>query len=455
MTYLKIKILALFLVLNVFWTVNIFAQENLNLNNVDKLTYHYYQQKEWNKLIDLGKKALKSDIDFYYLQYRMGIAYYSQKNYRKSIPFLENVSNRSPEDEVAKEYLYFAYLNSAQISDARKILLSLDRDHREKVSFYNSNNLFNSLGFEYKYYSFGEYNVSSEVTGNITQRTRNTMNYYSVDLFNFSEGNSNFFFNYSLITGENSIYDSTYSASIIDEKIKQHQFYFSWNTRISKGTNLKVGLTYMREISDWFGTISSGYGTGYGSGYGSGYGGGSGGSSSYYIPNNSENNFVGYLSLSKSIKNTDLSFGGSASNINDEVQFQPFISLKYYPFGNKFLYSNTSIIYQYNLFDTNKNNYIIKQNIGSNFNSKFSMNIFGMYGKAYNFIDNDGQIIYNSYDATNYWYGLNSNYYFSKHFQAYIELRNVMQTNEYEKYYNKMETEYELKSILVGLRFNF
>ena len=42
--------------------------------NVDTNTYNLYLEKDWDELIREGKRALRQDIDYYYLRMRIGIA---------------------------------------------------------------------------------------------------------------------------------------------------------------------------------------------------------------------------------------------------------------------------------------------------------------------------------------------------------------------------------------------
>ena len=412
------------------------AQNNLNLTDVDKITYKHYNEQEWDELIQIGNEAIKNGIDFYYLNYRMGIAYYSKKRYRKAIPFFEKVIESTPEDAIAKEYLYYSYLLGSRLGDASKILYTFDEKYRKSIEFHKTKNLFNSLGLEYKYYSFGDFAVNETVNTEVVQKVRNSMNYFSVDLLNYSQNSSTFSFNASFINGNNSVYNIAYSPEVIQEKLKQYQFYVSWKEQIANGLILNFGLTYMRENLQW---------------YDSQY---SNGNSTTLIYDGSTNNFVGLMSLTKSIKNFDLSMGSSISRINDEKQAQPFISAKWFPFANTSVYTNTTVSYQYN-FNTDNDNFIFKQSLVANLNSRFSLKVFGLYGKVYNFVDNNGMSIYNNLDAIDYWYGLSMNYYFNTTTQMYLSYRNDGQTNNYTHNNLDSEISYNVNSILVGLKFNF
>jgi tetratricopeptide (TPR) repeat protein len=413
------------------------AQNKLNLSDVDKLSYEYYNSQKWDELIKVGKKAKSQDISFYYLDYRMGVAYYSLKKYRKAITYFDKVVKQTPNDAIAKEYLYYSYLFGGRISDATNTMYTLEKSHRKKVEFHNSNSLFNGLGFEYKYYSFGDYAINETVNSDVVQKVRNSMNYFSADLMNYTQNNSTFSFNFSAINGNNSVFDKKYSDEIIDEKLKQLQFYVKWNKRLTKGVDMTISLAYMRENLDWYYTD-----------------GGNGQSSHTY--NISTNNMVAFASLNKSIGNIDLAIGSTISMINNYNQAQPFATLKWYPFSNKSFYTNTTVLYQYNFEKENENNnFVFKQSLNAEINSQLSFSAYGLYGKVYNFVDNEGASIYNNIDAINYWYGLSANYYFNSLTQMYISYRNDGQTNDYTDTDIDKNIDYNINSILIGFRFNF
>ncbi len=90
--------------------LNIKAQETLNFRQVDSLTYQLYENQSWEQVLKTGRKALKNDIDYYYLRMRMGIAAFeagkpamAANQFQKALSFNEN-------DPVAMEYLYDSYL---------------------------------------------------------------------------------------------------------------------------------------------------------------------------------------------------------------------------------------------------------------------------------------------------------------------------------------------------------
>ena len=431
------NILTTFLLLfaTLFSTIG-FSQNNLNLTEVDRVTLDLYNSQKWEELIDFGEKAIDENIDFYYLDYRMGIAYYSLKKYRKAIPYFEKINLKTPDDAIVKEYLYYSYLLSGRLSDANNTLYTLNKAHKKSVEFYNTDNTFNGIGFNYKYFSFGNYTISNKVNEQITQKVRNTMNYFSADIVNFTEGNSTIYLNASLIKGDNSIYNYYYSKDVINEKLSQYQIYLMWNKRISNGLDLQLSATYMRETLSWNGKPWSNP------------------SLETNFWNGSTNNFVGIASIIKYIKNFDITVGSTFSKINNEKQMQPFTNLVWYPFSNKSFYSTTNVSYQYN-FDNDNDNFVLKQSFTTEINEKLNINLFGLYGTIYNYVDDNGLSIYNNLDAIEYWYGLSANYIFNKSSSMYLIYRNDKQTNNYTDNSIEKSVDYNVNSILIGLKFNF
>jgi tetratricopeptide (TPR) repeat protein len=101
--------------------------------NADSLTYALYQQQQWDELVVAGTAAIRSGVDHYYMQMRVGIAWYEKQNYRRAIPFFRQARQLNPIDEVATEYLYYSYLLSGRTTDARIVLSQLTPAHRQKL----------------------------------------------------------------------------------------------------------------------------------------------------------------------------------------------------------------------------------------------------------------------------------------------------------------------------------
>lgn len=116
-------------------TVGVYGQDTLTSKRVDQKTLHHYYQKEWKPLIQLGNRALKSDIDFKYLRYRMGIAHYELGHYNQALLHFELVAKESLIDTTLQEYLYYSYLLSGRAADARLYAASMEEHLQKKIGF--------------------------------------------------------------------------------------------------------------------------------------------------------------------------------------------------------------------------------------------------------------------------------------------------------------------------------
>lgn len=96
-------------------------------------TYDQYLAKDWDGLIKTGKEALAENVDFYYLRIRMGIAYAAQYNYRLAIENYKKAIVFVPNDPVAQEYLYYAYLAAGEKKTAHLYVSSLPSTLRKKI----------------------------------------------------------------------------------------------------------------------------------------------------------------------------------------------------------------------------------------------------------------------------------------------------------------------------------
>ena len=70
---------ALLLIILIFVFKISFAQD-LTFPKVDTLTYNAFLKNDFKTIKIIGNKAIKKNIDFYYLRYRMGIASFQLKN---------------------------------------------------------------------------------------------------------------------------------------------------------------------------------------------------------------------------------------------------------------------------------------------------------------------------------------------------------------------------------------
>lgn len=82
-----------------------FAQ-NSTYKEVDSTSYALYTQQQWVKLIEFGEMAVKNGIDYYYLNLRLGIAWYNAEDYYKAQKYFEKAHKQNQAEQTSEEYLY-------------------------------------------------------------------------------------------------------------------------------------------------------------------------------------------------------------------------------------------------------------------------------------------------------------------------------------------------------------
>lgn len=420
------------------------SQEVVNTQSVDEQTYSLYLNKQWKELIEAGKLAKKKNIDFFYLQYRMGIAYYELKNYRKAIPFFEKVLKQQSQDKSALEYLYYSYLFSGRKDDARVLALEFDQEMCDELQLYNNELIVNGIGFEYKKYLFDDYTISSDPNNEIEQKVRKDLNYFNLNLTHYSKKNLKLFHAFSYLLGSNQVFNPEYDEYKFDETVKQFQYYIAGNWNLNKGSVLKIGLHYINtklEAVNPDSNLVNGQGRG----------------NNNYLYYKKLNSFVGLAKYSKNISNFDFSIAASISNLNNSFQLFPLIGVDYYPFGNTNLYLGSEVIYQVSPDEqTYDPGFIFKQKVGFKLFKSLWIEPFMQYGKVSNFVDNDAFVIYNNPDVINYWYGVNLNLdLYKSGLTLYFIYQQYSNTNFYKSYQSEYSIDYGSQTFLGGIKWKF
>lgn len=159
----KLIILSFFLML--VSVVN--AQQKLSNTIVDQQSYQLYLDEKWEELIQLSKKAEQQNIDFFYLQFRTGIAYYHLGKYRKANPYFIAAYSQEPSNVWLQEYLYFSLSFSARKLEANKHATSFSEAVKKKIGFPESGidylNFETSYGFNQDFEELKNRNFSGEI----------------------------------------------------------------------------------------------------------------------------------------------------------------------------------------------------------------------------------------------------------------------------------------------------
>lgn len=96
----------------------------------DSVTYAAYTTKDWKKVSQTGKEALKNNIDYYYLRMRMGAADFERKKFRSSLEHYSSASRFNSADPYINLMKYYSYLNLGDDERAQRIASGLNAEQR-------------------------------------------------------------------------------------------------------------------------------------------------------------------------------------------------------------------------------------------------------------------------------------------------------------------------------------
>ena len=431
-----------------FLANSLFGQINVELTKADKASYKLFQEKKWDELIAFSKESRDNDIDFYYLSYRVGIAYFNKENYYLSIWNFEKALSQNiyaKNDKVLISYLYDSYLFTNNITQAAEIVDLLNRDGVEVA---NPQKIVSSASIE-SGYSFGNLSIDE-------QNKKNKSNYYSEDDYykNSFYQSATLSLNpmkplnvqlgfVNLDINREKVFFDPKGKTTDDYDVKQRQIFFGFNYALSSKWSASASLNlfnYQSEslVYDTFDIVKLEH---------------------VYTPNKiDDQNFILSLGINHRYKN--MNFGGSFSysNIIDFKQYQAGLQFVWFPYGNLDLYAIYNI---YGLFNNNENEMVSKLKLGYNLRKFLWIEVQGLYGNMQNFVDDNGYWVYNSIDETDLRTSLKLNFIINKRFSfflSYINSRNL-HTNGYIKNlgdeYQTTEENYYQQSILGGLTWKF
>jgi hypothetical protein len=292
------------------------AQDTLKSAGVEAQSYSLYMQKNWGELINYGNMALGKGFDYYYLRYRLGAAYFSEKKYREAqVQFEKAVAFNSADEAI--EYLYFCYLYTGQYERARWLSKSFSPD---AVAYTGSDKL--------KAFSFATLEAGVATTDSTTQFD----NYYYV------QASAGFY-----VKNRFSLFNALtyFTQEDFRGTTNQYQYYLNSKVPLKNGWSLSIGVqpiarSYSAKTynKDSIGVIAPSKipphphdSTVY--------------RDTTVITNGTYQttfNIVGAISLTKSISNFDFTIGSAIGAFDTTTQYEHYLGITYFPFGNSSFY---------------------------------------------------------------------------------------------------------------------
>ena len=107
------------------------AQSTMSFKTIDSISYNYYQKQNWDSLIYLKNQLDGSEVYYFYLRMRFGIAYFEKNKFNKSTEEFKKALEFNALDSLAKEYLYYSYLYNVKEGEAK--LVELERLRKKQI----------------------------------------------------------------------------------------------------------------------------------------------------------------------------------------------------------------------------------------------------------------------------------------------------------------------------------
>jgi hypothetical protein len=412
--------------------LNSHGQTKQSMTEIDTKTYGQYLNGEWEELIKTGKEAIRSGIEFYYLDVRMGIAYYKLSKYRSAIKYLMKSYQANQKNDYVAELLYYSYLYAGRPMDAQKLKKVLNSNIKEKLKI-THDPFVDAISFDYRFEVNDDYKIDPSGNELLTQSVRTGYQFFSIGVEHLNGPNS-IYYNYGRVIKKNNIFYPDWSFppfySQISEKqeVFQNQIYFNYGNQLSYGLNLSFAFNWLNLAI----------------------------SSELYPQKTFYNYVVGFMALRKDFQNFKAGLFTSVSNLSSYFQFQPGAELTWYPFSNTnlYLYSNFSYkIEQENGISYNE--FYFKPAIGVRILS-FYIEPAYTFGNIHNsveadalIVNNDNDIIKDRFDLLTY------GYFFKGKLNLFFKYQHFNKVNTYQLNDVEHNITYKNNAYTFGINWRF
>ncbi len=444
------------------FSVNLFSQNTKpDFNSVDHQTYRFYFLQNWDSLIIVGEKALRQDIDYFYLRMRLGTAYYEKDNFSKSAQHFEKALEYSATDATALEYLYYSYLFTNRELDAKLLTKKFPESLNKKINppknkaideIYletgptSSNNISlnkkdNLMGKDSIY---GEHDLNDNkyyfhlgLKRNIGKRASVYVGYSNLSISKLKQiqvselvksGYDTIPYNgwYYVDT----LYSKTYDRFDHNYKLYQNELYLNANIALGNGFLLvpaahlvQVQYSELHTHVDEVEFYAQSYDTV---------------PTTKYVPrfhkiDTSFVNYVGWMALYKNISSYRFGLMGSYSDLNGKTQIQVGAEMVWFPQGNLDLYSVTNLTMA---IENGRKRPVLKQKIGSRLSDKlWGEGLFSL-GNMINYTESNAFVVHNSGDEINFSAGANLILSLSSKIEVTVRYQYFAQSTYWYKLFN-------------------
>lgn len=433
----KISILILIIA---FSSIKLFSQITTEEKEVNIETYNLYEKGNWKSLIKTGEKAISQGIDFYYLNYRVGIAYYNLKKYGLAAKYFEKVYKQTPIDDTVTEYLYYSYVYSGMYDDARALTYKMSDKLKAKLKI-TGNKLAESIGAQYIYENIENYEDTTSSGSYQTQDIVTKQNVFNVNLKHNIKKRISIFHGYTQVNLTTKHTSNSFPSYFVDTK--QTEYFLMMKLHIATRADFIIGFHYLNTALSIPKPLEEGI--------------------PMFLPGNKS--FAVSIGFHKRLPMGGYTISSSFSNLNSYFQIQPQFSFYLYPFGNNNFFTNTTANFQIQktimsigngnrLSQFSNYYYKAKQSVGFFFAKYFTFSVFGEYGNMPNYTENFATLVNNDADITKIKTGALLSVRI-KHFNIFAEYNYKIKSNIYEISGNTNSLDYTNQTIYVGANWYF
>ena len=138
--------------------------ETFDFQYIDRKSYQYYLESDWDRLTKLGNNALSIGIDYKNLRKRMGYAYFMQQKYYAAQMHYERALAFDHTDTDVQLYLYYCSKDLGNDKSAGYYVSLMPTDKQTSINI-KPFKIIDAVDFEYNYKSNDEpTNMRSEAT---------------------------------------------------------------------------------------------------------------------------------------------------------------------------------------------------------------------------------------------------------------------------------------------------
>lgn len=374
-----------------------FSQRKVDFKDIDKLSYELYLAQDWKQLVRIGKQAIKSDIDYFYLRMRVGIAYYERKNYSKAIPHFQKALEFNSSDDIAQEYLYFSYLFTGQDIVANIIAKGFSKKLKEKLNYNYVPGIRSftlEAGFDFTQDSIYVEELSLLVDPAIDGRQviSKGFQYYHAGIQHDAGRRSRMFHSVSYLSKRSLFYlqDGGIAFSDPNNRITQLQYFMGMNIYMGNGFYVYPSFHYINVSSPYLVTVQGRWGSQYN-----------------ILQYDNKSQFAGFLGLAKNMGRIKPELTAAYMYLNNESYIQGGLFFSYFPFGNLNLYLTGRVYYHFPAYDYRSGRFIFFQELGFKALDNLWFELWISEGSIQNFSGNSGFLIYSDLSTISSHYGGN------------------------------------------------